>query len=49
MEVKDDILDDTYIIYDIDELKDIDIECLKSEIEFHNMYSQGSPVPILKT
>lgn len=47
MEAKKTILDDTYIIYDIEELKDIDIVSLKKEIQFKEMYSQGSPVPRL--
>ena len=47
MEAKRTILDDTCIIYDIEELKDISIEELKKEINFQEMYSQGSPVPRL--
>ena len=47
MEQKENILDDTYIIYDIDELKDINFEEIKKEIEFEQMFSQQSPVPRL--
>jgi alkylated DNA repair dioxygenase AlkB len=47
METIETILDDTYIIYDINELKDISIDLLKKEIIFNEMYSQGSPVPRL--
>jgi hypothetical protein len=47
MEKKENILDDTYIIYDVEELKDISIEELKKEIHFEEMYSQGLPVPRL--
>ncbi len=47
MEKKENILDDTYIIYNVEELKDISIEELKKEIHFEEMYSQGLPVPRL--
>jgi hypothetical protein len=47
MEQKQNILDDTYIIYDVDELKDINFEDIKKEIEFEQMFSQQSPVPRL--
>jgi alkylated DNA repair dioxygenase AlkB len=47
METKEDILDDTYIIYNVEELKDISIENIKKELNFQQMYSQGSPVPRL--
>ncbi len=41
------ILDDTYIIYDIPELSDITAEDIKKEVIFHEMHSQGAPVPRL--
>ena len=47
MEKKETILDDSYIIYNIKELKDISIEELKKEIHFQEMYSQGLKVPRL--
>lgn len=46
-EQKQNIIDDAYIIYNIDELKDVDFEKIKKEIKFEQMYSQGSPVPRL--
>lgn len=47
MEKKETIMNDTYIIYNISELKDISIDDLKKEINFQEMYSQGLPVPRL--
>lgn len=47
MEIKEQILNDSYIIYDIEELKDIDFYKLKLEINFQEMYSQKIPVPRL--
>jgi hypothetical protein len=41
------ILDDTYIIYDITELNDITLDDVKKEIIFQEMYSQGTLVPRL--
>ena len=47
MEIKEQIVDDTNIIYDIDELKNLNYDDLKKEINFQKMYSQGLPVPRL--
>jgi len=41
------ILDDTYIIYDISELSDITADDIKKEVIFQEMHSQGLPVPRL--
>ena len=41
------ILDDTYIIYDIPELSDITADDIKKEVIFQEMHSQGAPVPRL--
>ena len=41
------ILDHSYIIYNILELKNIGYEEIKKEIKFEEMYSQGAPVPRL--
>jgi len=38
---------DSYIQYDIDELKDIKLDDIKKEIKWENMMSQGYPVPRL--
>lgn len=45
--IKEQILDDTYILYDIEELNDITISDIKTEINFESMYSQNIPVPRL--
>ena len=44
---KKQILDNSYILYDIPELRNIDIQTIKNEIEFKEMLSQGAPVPRL--
>jgi alkylated DNA repair dioxygenase AlkB len=44
---KKQILDHSYIIYNIPELQNIDINKIKEEINFKEMYSQGAPVPRL--
>lgn len=41
------ILEDTYILYDIQELSDITATDIKKEVIFQEMYSQGAPVPRL--
>ena len=43
------ILDDTYIIYDISELSDITANDIKKEVIFQEMNSQGLPVPLHKS
>jgi alkylated DNA repair dioxygenase AlkB len=44
---KQQILDNSYIIYDIPELQNLNINKIKEEINFQEMYSQGAPVPRL--
>lgn len=45
--MREEIVDDTYILYDIEELNDITIDDIKKEIKFESMYSQNIPVPRL--
>ena len=47
MEYKEQIFEDTYIIYDINELKNLNYDDIQKEINFQEMYSQGLPVPRL--
>ena len=45
--IREEIVDDTYILYDIEELSDIILDDIKKEIKFESMYSQNIPVPRL--